>query len=97
MEYEFSLQAFYILFLSFAFHAKHQARYSNIQSCSDNLLKTIHRKTSSIQQYTPGLRLSLSDYLVSAFKILIEPQALPRSAISDSFLLPVRENAREVQ
>lgn len=41
--------------------------------------------------------LSLSDYLASAFKVLIEPQALPRSAISGSFLLPVRENAREVQ
>lgn len=71
--------------------------FTKLQSCSENQLKTIHGKMSPIPPFSPGLSLSLPDYLASAFKMLIEPKALPRSAISGSFLLPVRENAREVQ
>ncbi len=84
--------SFFILFCN---RAKHQvfinyslARKTSWKPSAANRL----RSQSSLL-----VSLTLSDYLASAFKVLIEPRALPRSAISGSFLLPVRENAREVQ
>lgn len=97
-EHEFSLLAFLFYFVPL------WSTWSGIhklQSCLEKGKKKTGWKPSVAKRLRSYSSLlvspTLSDYLASAFKVLIEPQALPRSAVSCSFLLPVRENAREVQ
>lgn len=68
-----------------------------LQSCLENQLKTIRGKTSSIPAVFPRSHWLCLITWLQHLKCSLSPRALPRSAISDSFLLPVRENAREVQ
>ena len=94
-EHKLSLQAFSVFY--FMAVCSTWSGIHKLQSCLENQLKTIRSKTSSIPVvFSWSHWLCLITWL-QHLKCSLSPRALPRSAISDSFLLPVRENAREVQ